>query len=128
MIIILCSQLEISSSKYNLYKSEESSMVNVFDNNCLYFICNDQLNSYRGLIEFCIRGEILNDQSKFCYGKVITFKQLKLINVSINDLFQWNVIIERIDLYSKYLLSSNLIYDNESFCNCFFFITIWKIL
>ena len=59
---------------------------------------------------------MMDDES--CYGQRITFKELKLINVNIGDLFQWNAVIETIDLYEKYLSFPNLIDENKFYCNC----------
>ncbi|CAF1301803.1 unnamed protein product [Didymodactylos carnosus] len=39
-------------------------------------------------------------------------------NVSTNDLYNWNAVVETMDLYEKYLLFPNADYGNEPYCNC----------
>ena len=98
-------------------------MMNPYDHHCLYFDRNGVYDTLSSVIPFCIRPQTSkksNDEYKSCYGTEITFKQLKSIDVSIGDLFKWNSVIEIIDLYEKYILLSNLINDNEVYCNCSF--------
>jgi hypothetical protein len=48
----------------------------------------------KGLIPFCVRPEIIkqfNNEGEFCYGKRITFRELKANNVKINDLFEYGM-------------------------------------
>ena len=96
-------------------------MMNTLGYHCLYFDRNRFIDTVNGIIPFCIRPETLtkfDDDYQFCYGNTITFKELKLINISASDLFQWNAVIAIIDLYEKYLLALDLVNDNEIYCNC----------
>lgn len=121
--MFLCCQLEKSCSQFNLYNTEESFLTNVFDHDCLYFEQSSTFGIHRSLTWFCIRPEIQKrstsaTEDKLCYGKRITFQELKLINISIIELFKWNAAIETIDQYEKYLLFPELSNENEFYCNC----------
>ncbi|CAF0944286.1 unnamed protein product [Adineta ricciae] len=126
-IHFLCFQLKITHGLFNLYNTNEAgllAMANVFDHDCLYVY--DDLNiapSKSTLIPYCMRPEISekfmsNSHHTVCYGRVMTFKELKSMNISISDLFKWNAVIELIDLYEKYLFLPDLVNENESYCQC----------
>jgi hypothetical protein len=122
-IFFLCYQLQISDTQFNLYNTDKSLLMNVFGYDCLYYDQDTAFDLLKSFVPFCIRSETIkqfNDEDKSCYGKIITFKELKTNNVSVGDLFWWNAVIEIIDLYEKYLLFPHLVNDNEFYCNCSF--------
>ncbi len=109
-IYFLFCQLQISDSKFNLYNTDRSLMINVFGYDCLYYDEGAATDSFKSLAPFCIRLETikqLNDEDELCHGKALTFKQLKTNNIKINDLFDWNAIIEIVRFY----------HDLENFVN-----------
>jgi hypothetical protein len=114
-IFFLWCQIQIRDTQFNLHHTDKSFITNAVALDCLY--CNPyELSS--GLVSFCIHHNHSDDEDKLCHGTPITFKQLKTSNVKISDLFHWNAVIEIIDLYEKYLQFSNLVNDNEVYCNC----------
>ncbi|CAF1547038.1 unnamed protein product, partial [Didymodactylos carnosus] len=51
-----------------------------------------------------------------CYGKELTFGQLKLLNITVYDLFEWNTPLDTMTKYQNYL--TGMSGKNEIFCNC----------
>ncbi|CAF4029208.1 unnamed protein product, partial [Rotaria sordida] len=95
-------------------------MMSTFGYDCLYYH-KTIMFPVSILISFCRRPELVeqsNDVDMLCYGQMITFKELKINNVSISHLFYWNAAMEIIDLYEKYLIFPNLVNENEFYCNC----------
>ncbi|CAF1031768.1 unnamed protein product [Didymodactylos carnosus] len=83
------------------------------------------INTYEfiSIIPYCVRPEIPptkfdDDQEKSCNGQKFMFTELKSRNISTADLFNWNAVIEIMDLYGKYLLLSKTGLDDEVYCNC----------
>ena len=109
-------------SQFTLYQTDKTLMMSAFGHDCLYHDPGDGMLSFEGLIPFCLRSEIAkqsDDQDNTCYGKQLSFQQLKSYNIRIKDLFWWNAPIDIIELYAKYLLSDNLVDDKDQYyCNC----------
>ena len=111
----------MNDTKFNLYHTDRSSIMNVVGHDCLYYVRESSIEGFNSLTPFCLRPlaiESSDDDEKLCYGKRITFEQLKANNVTISDLFQWNAVIEIIDLYQKYLRFPHLVNDSQLYCNC----------
>ena len=118
LILILYNQLDIGFSQYNLYHTETNPNLNPFDYDCLYQYLDYPIPEKYGLFPWCIRQETFDKDLKRCDGNEITFKQLKINNISVADLLHWNAVVEIMDLYEKYLLLPNLVNENEIYCNC----------
>ena len=113
----------MNDTKFNLYHTDRRSIMNKVGHDCLYYSRKMAIDALNSLTPFCFRPVTIessddDDDVKVCHGKRITFEQLKTNNVTINDLFQWNAVIEIIDLYQKYLRFPHLVNDSELYCNC----------
>lgn len=85
---------------------------------CLYsHTMNSKINEWI-FIHYCIDGDDFESKSE-CYGNIkLTFYQLKLKNISSEKLLQWNIPIDTINNYEKYLSENDLSMKNDFFCNC----------
>ena len=121
-MIILCYLLTATVSQFNLHQTDKTLMMSAFGYDCLYYELDVIFYLSTGMIPFCLRPDTdkqADDQDKACYGKKLSFQQLKTNNVIIKDLLWWNAPIEIIELYEKYLVSDKLIDENDQYyCNC----------
>ena len=116
-IVFFSIQFQTSFSQYNLFHTETSLKKSHLGHDCLYQQLDYFLTTKIGFMPWCVRHETVQNED-FCHGEEITFKQLKINNISIADLFHWNAVIETIDSYEKYLIQPNLVNENEIYCNC----------
>jgi hypothetical protein len=101
-----------------------SLIEHTFDQNRSYRDCfidptvNEEFNDY---ILYCLRTDDMSHESSrnICYtGNLITFKQLGMANVTMNDLLQWRIPLDVADMYGAFL-SDNFYNDSVNFiCNC----------
>ncbi|CAF0952465.1 unnamed protein product [Rotaria sordida] len=78
---------------------------------------NSEINEWI-LIRYCIDGNEFGNEFE-CYGNVeLTFEELKLKNISGENLFQWNAPIDTINNYEKYLIENDFSMKNNFYCNC----------
>lgn len=86
---------------------------------CLYsFSIETEINEWE-LIPYCIRynSSVINNEE--CYENInLTFEQLKLKNITSENLYQWNAPIDIINNYQKYLTNNDLSLNNQYYCNC----------
>lgn len=70
------------------------------------------------LVRYCI-GENEFDTEFQCHGNnPLTYEELKLRNISSENLFQWHAPIDTIDNYEKYLVTNNSSMKRDFYCNC----------
>ncbi|UJR12458.1 hypothetical protein I4U23_016634 [Adineta vaga] len=101
---------------FRLYHSKYS-IINE-DHTCLYRYANELNGRSRHLIPYCIRTPVTSQvEAKLsCYGKKITFVELKQNDITAKQLMEWIAPIDLISDYQEYLISGTG--GNESFCNC----------
>ncbi|CAF0849432.1 unnamed protein product, partial [Didymodactylos carnosus] len=92
---------------------------------CLYWSVYEwnveDISNMHVIVPYCIRTnekQFILYENNQCYGTKYSFKQLKLDNVTSNDLRKWHAPIDLIDDYQAYLDRVNIYYSQLSYCNC----------
>jgi hypothetical protein len=104
--ILILSIFEISFSSIQLFKSEDTFSTEAYD--CIYYTNITAANNET--TPYCIRtNESVSLNRSFAQstcqnsGKEWTFKTLKEMNVSQDEVLTWNSSIEMVDRYAAYL-------------------------
>jgi hypothetical protein len=85
---------------------------------CLYSNTIDSKTNEWILTRYCIDEHDFENNFE-CYENIkLTFEELKLKNISGENLFKWNAPIDTINNYEKYLIKNDLSMKNDFFCNC----------
>jgi hypothetical protein len=103
-------------SGFNLHHT--NALVNGLNRDCLYYrVSND--NTVHQVIEYCIRYQIdekilrsKNHHSSF------TFEELRKLNVTSYQLYQWSAPMDVVENYQKYLNNKNASLGKFLFYNC----------
>jgi hypothetical protein len=98
-------------------RSENHSLLNnVHD--CFYRYENNYNYVAHHLVPYCIRYNSINSNKK-CLENPYTFVQLRSINITSENLWQWFASIDVIDNYAAYLLTEITNHQTEQiYCNC----------
>ncbi|CAF1137669.1 unnamed protein product [Didymodactylos carnosus] len=114
--IISISIPQVYTNKHNLFFTDhEHPQYHYFG--CLYEI-DPQSKMGSVFIPYRIRSLSLSPPITTCQnnGQKYTFEQSKLNNITCNNLYEWNVPIDIIDEYGKYLNYNST--SSLSYCNC----------
>src|SRR5205085_26373 len=80
-------------------------------------------------LAYCLRTDEFLSQSDLnnCYtGNRVTFKQLQIEGVNIDELFRWNVPLDVIDQYGAFLSNTSNDQNGQFICNCSSFNTFGR--
>lgn len=93
-------------------------LINNDDHTCLYRYANELRGRARHLVPYCIRTSITSQipMKSSCYGKNVTFVDLKRNNISAEQLLKWFAPVDLISDYQEFLAYG--FGENEIFCNC----------
>ena len=72
-------------------------------------------------LSYCLRSEEILDQSdsNSCHkGNQVTFKQLQINGVSLDELFRWHIPLDVIDRYGAFLSNPSQDPNRQFICNC----------
>ncbi|CAF0857990.1 unnamed protein product [Adineta steineri] len=115
-LLITSVSVHISQSFVQLYNTEDSSSVELYD--CINFK-NDSN------VIYCRRpGKVidLNRHRQTCssYGTKIDYTTLQRLNISVDEVLRWSSSVEKADEYAAYLSNTSVFDDTEnlSLCNC----------
>ncbi|CAF1163612.1 unnamed protein product [Didymodactylos carnosus] len=104
---------------FHLHYTDEQSVTSLAYKHCLYlYVKNEKNLSVESLIPYCIRSPTFDHSVEIqCYGKEYRFDDLKLLEITVDDLYGWNAPIDMMNNYQKYRLglSTNA---NQLYCNC----------
>ncbi|UJR34741.1 hypothetical protein I4U23_027519 [Adineta vaga] len=116
-----------SKHKLNTYFTDRQYGFNIL-HDCLYYsVTDDSLDYEPGwsglsqIIPFCIRpdgDEILDSVPSTMNGTIYTFSELRLQQITSQQLYDWSAPVDLAQRYQFYLNSSNELLSNETFSNC----------
>lgn len=121
LLYFLCYSSTFCNSYVLLYHTENSPSVQYYD--CMYYTRSMIQNNIQG-VKYCRQlneSQPLNrtfNQSCHNGGKLWSFEELSLINVSASDVLRWSSSMEQTDHYSKYLSSGLVDAGDKYICNC----------
>ncbi|CAF1119330.1 unnamed protein product [Didymodactylos carnosus] len=81
----------------------------------------NNINNIYSAVPYYIRSLTrLISQQQLCYGNEIRFSDLKLLNITIQNLYVWHSPIEILNNYGKYLVApdGSSVNDEQIYCNC----------
>ena len=121
LLCFLCYFSTFCNSYVLLYHTENSPSVQYYD--CMYYTRSMIQNNIQG-VKYCRQlneSQPLNrtfNQSCHDGGKLWSFEELSLINVSASDALRWSSSMEQTDCYSKYLSSGSVDIGDKYIFNC----------
>ncbi len=105
-----------------LYNTEDSTSTQYYD--CVYY--TNQNNSIQG-VKYCIQMNIsakiqrafTQNQNFSNRGELLSFSELKKMNMSPNTVMEWSTSVEQADKYAKYIVQNISVESNDYYvCNC----------
>ncbi|CAM2709396.1 unnamed protein product [Rotaria socialis] len=112
-----------------LYDTDVIVDENILESNCLYYRINTEKLAYQELsniidemIPYCLRpmniSKILFRNLTNTNSQNLTFEELRVSNVSTQELLAWSAPIDLVEKYQVYLNDIDLSLSNELFYNC----------
>ncbi len=121
LLCLLCHSSTFSNCYILLYHTENAPSVQYYD--CVYYTHAEIQNNVQG-VKYCRQlnetQSLQRDFNQSCYngGKLWSFEELALNNISASDVLQWSSSMEQADRYSKYLSHALLDVGDNYICNC----------
>ena len=117
---LLYYQFVITYSQFNIYSQQNHWTTDLVNHDCLYDYTDFRLLNVITTVPYCLQSKISTEN--VCFGEMITYRDLKLQNISDDTLFRCNAAIEIIDSYAKYLSYSywrclSALYNLENIAN-----------
>lgn len=116
LLMVVSSFVRLSETRFYQYHTKYST--NNEDHTCFYLSFNGFHGRANYLVPYCLRMSDISEieTHTLCYGKNVTFAELKQNNITADQLMKWFPPIDLVSDYQYFLASG--FGENGIFCNC----------